>query len=142
LPVPAAPVRMVIHPALVVAVHAHPVPTDTEIGVPVPPAAPMETVVGVTEKEQVMPAWFTVTVWFATVSVPVRAAAVFTAALIDTVPFPLPLAPAVIDNHDTLLVAVHAQPAVAVTVTGLVAPPPATAERVVGLTEKVHGAAA
>jgi hypothetical protein len=80
--------------------------------------------------------------WFATVNVPVRAVPVFDAALIDTVPFPLPLAPAVIDNHDTLLVAVHAQPAVAVTVTGPVGPPPATADSVVGLAEYVHGVAA
>jgi hypothetical protein len=87
-------------------------------------------------------AWFTVTVWFATVNVPVRAAPVFAAVLIDTVPFPLPLAPAVIDNHDTLLVAVHAQPAPVVTVTEPVGPPPATADRVVGFTEYVHGAAA
>ena len=89
-----------------------------------------------------MAAWLTVTVWFATVNVPVRAAPVFTAALIDTVPFPLPLAPAVIDNHDTLLVAVHAQPEPVVTVTEPVGPPPAAADRVVGLTEYVHGAAA
>ena len=89
-----------------------------------------------------MAAWFTVTVWFATVNVPVRAAPVFTAALIDTLPFPLPLAPAVIDNHDTLLVAVHAQPVPVVTVTGPMAPPPATADSVVELTEYVHGAAA
>jgi hypothetical protein len=76
-----------------------------------------------------------VIVWFATVNVPERAAAVFAAALIDTVPLPFPLAPAVIDSHDTLLVAVHVQPAAAVTVTGPVAPPPATTDRVVGFTE-------
>jgi hypothetical protein len=33
---------MVIHPALVVAVHVQPEPVDTEIAVPVPPDAPME----------------------------------------------------------------------------------------------------
>lgn len=47
--VPVPPVRIVIHPALVVAVQVQPEPVDTEIGVPVPPAAPMETVIGVTE---------------------------------------------------------------------------------------------
>lgn len=78
----------------------------------------------------------------ATVNVPVRAALVFAAALIDTVAFPLPLAPAVIDNHDALLVAVHAQPAPVVTVTEPVGPPPPATDRVVGLTEYVHGAAA
>jgi hypothetical protein len=40
---------MAIHPALVVAVQVQPEPADTEIAVPVPPDAPMETVVGVTE---------------------------------------------------------------------------------------------
>jgi len=48
-PVPLAPVRIVIHPALVVAAQAQPEPADTEIAVPVPPDAPMEAVVGVTE---------------------------------------------------------------------------------------------
>jgi hypothetical protein len=76
-----------------------------------------------------------VTVWFAMVNVPVRAAPVFAAALIETPPLPVPLAPAVIDNHDTLLVAVHVHPAVAVTVTGPVAPPPPPTDRVVGVTE-------
>jgi hypothetical protein len=125
---------MVIHPALDVAVQLQPEPVDTEIAVPVPPAAPTETVVGVTEGEHVA-AWFTVTVWFAIVNVPVRAVPVFAAVLIDTLPFPLPLVPDVMDTHDTLLVAVHPQPAAAVTVTGPVAPPPAPADRVVGLTE-------
>jgi hypothetical protein len=49
LPVPVAPVRIVIHPALVVDVHVQPEAADTEMGVPVPPAAFIETVVGVTE---------------------------------------------------------------------------------------------
>jgi hypothetical protein len=75
-----------------------------------------------------------VTVWFAIVNVPPRAAPVFAAALIDTLPLPVPLAPAVIESHDALLVAVHVHPAAAVTVTGPVAPPPATTDRVVGFT--------
>jgi hypothetical protein len=76
-----------------------------------------------------------VTVWFAMVNVPVRAAPVFAAALIETPPLPVPLAPPVIDNHDTLVVAIHVHPAVAVTVTGPVAPPPAPTGRMVGATE-------
>jgi hypothetical protein len=40
---------MVIHAALLVAAQVQPDPTDTEIGVPVPPAAAIERVVGVTE---------------------------------------------------------------------------------------------
>jgi hypothetical protein len=39
-----------------------------------------------------------------------------------TVPFPLPFAPPLIEIQDALVLAVHAQPVVAVTVT--VAPPP------------------
>ncbi len=51
-------------------------------------------------------------------SVPVRAdVAVFAAAEKLTVPFPLPDAPAVIASHDVPLVAVHAQPVAALTVT-------------------------
>lgn len=82
------------------------------------------------------------TVWPAIVTVPILAAAVFTAALIDTVPLPLPEAPAVIVNHDVLLVAVHGQPSPAVTFTGLVPPPLAPTDRVVALREYEHAAAA
>jgi hypothetical protein len=40
---------MVIHPALVAAVQVQPEAVVTAIGVPAPPAALIETVVGVTE---------------------------------------------------------------------------------------------
>ena len=46
------------------------------------------------------------------------------AAVNDTDPLPVPVAPAVIVSHGALLVAVHAQPAVVVTATGPPAPPP------------------
>jgi len=49
LPVPVAPLTIVIHPALVVDVQVQAEPVDTEIGMPVPPAAPIDTVIGVTE---------------------------------------------------------------------------------------------
>ena len=49
MPVPVAPVRMVIHPALVVAVHVQPELVVTETVVPTPPAALIDTVVGDTE---------------------------------------------------------------------------------------------
>jgi hypothetical protein len=49
LPVPVAPVRIVIHPALSVAVQVQPDAVDTEMGVALSPAALMETFVGVTE---------------------------------------------------------------------------------------------
>jgi len=53
----------------------------------------------------------------AIVAVPVRAAPVFATTLKPTGPFPVPLAPDVMAIHESLLVAVHAQPAPAVTVT-------------------------
>ena len=73
------------------------------------------------------------TVWLATVTVPLRAAPVLAAAVIVTVPSPEPLAPAVIDSHDALLAAVHAHPPAALTATGA-DPPAAVAESDVGLT--------
>ena len=85
------------------------------------------------------PACITVTVWPATVSVPVRTAPLlFTVALTDTVPFPVPDEPDVMDNQPAFDDAVHAQPAPAVTVTGPL--PPATPTiTVVGATVNVHG---
>jgi hypothetical protein len=53
----------------------------------------------------------------AIVAVPVRAPPVFAATLKPTAPFAVPVAPDVIAIHASLLVAVHAQPAPAVTVT-------------------------
>jgi hypothetical protein len=53
----------------------------------------------------------------ATVAVPVRALPVFAATPKPTDPFAVPVAPEVMVIHDSLLVAVHAQPAPAVTVT-------------------------
>lgn len=61
--------------------------------------------------------------------VPVRLAPVFAAAEYVTQPVPLPL-PERIVSHDELLVALHAQPDVAVILT-LFAPPAAGADTVV-----------
>jgi hypothetical protein len=70
-----------------------------------------------------MAACDTVCVRPAIVSVPVRdEVVVFCATVNDTVPLPTPLAPEFIVIHPTLLVADHAQPAPAVTVTDRVAP--------------------
>ena len=69
------------------------------------------------------PAWVTVNVWPATVSVAVRAlSSVLAAALNATAPAPLPAAPDVTVSQAALLVAVQAQPAGAVTVTEPVPP--------------------
>ena len=60
----------------------------------------------------------TVKVFPAIVSVPVRLDVAVLAAMLNvTVPPPDPVAPAVTDSHETLLAAVHAQPAPTVTVT-------------------------
>jgi hypothetical protein len=60
----------------------------------------------------------TVNVWLAMVIVPLRAAPVFAATLNPTGPFPVPDAPDVTASHvGALLIAVHVQPAPAVTVT-------------------------
>jgi hypothetical protein len=75
-----------------------------------------------------------VTAWPATVSTPARDCVVeFAATEYDTVPDPVPLAPAVIDIQDTALEAFHVQPAAVVTET-VALPPLAVALAVVGLT--------
>src|SRR3954471_14872648 len=58
-----------------------------------------------------------VTVRLATVSVPLRAGPVLAASAASTWPLPDPVAPLAIVTHGTLLPAVHAQPAAAVTST-------------------------
>jgi hypothetical protein len=63
-------------------------------------------------------AWVTVKVWPATVMVPVRwVVAVLAATLKVTVPLPDPVAVPVTVSQLALLVAVHVQPAAAVTLT-------------------------
>ena len=85
-----------------------------------------------------------VKVWPPMVSVPVLLDVVgFAVAANITVPPPVPLAPLLIDAHDTLLAAVHAHPAPVVTVMRPLPPPyPIACE--VGEIEYVHaeGAAA
>ena len=58
----------------------------------------------------------------AIVNVPVRAGPVCAGALNATLPAPDPVAPEVIESHAALLVAVHAQPFVAITLTDPVPP--------------------
>jgi hypothetical protein len=68
--------------------------------------------------------WFTVKVRPAIVSVPERPGPLVEATVKFTVPFPVPLAPAVIEIHGRLLAAVQAQPGGATTDT-LPVPPDA-----------------
>ena len=116
LPDPDAPLVTVIHAALLAAVHAQPVATDTLL-LPLPPAAVKDCVVGEIDGVHGAAACVTVNVAPAIVSVPVRLeATVFAATLNPTVPLPDPVAPLVTVIHAALLAAVHAQPAPAVTV--------------------------
>src|SRR5215203_1735641 len=82
----------------------------------------------------------TVNVWPAIVSVPVRAAPALTAMVKPTDPLPLPPGPEVIDAQETLLTAVHAQPASAVTWT-VAASPSGPDDRLVGAIANVQAVA-
>ena len=106
----------------------------TLTGVPAPPPAPIDWLVGLIAYEQtVAAAWLTVNVRPAMVRVPSRAPPVFAATLKETPPFPLPLAPDVMVSHPALLVAVQLHPAALVTLTDVPAPPPAPIDWLVGL---------
>ena len=70
--------------------------------------------------------------------VPFRLGPAFAATSNTTEPLPLPLAPAVIVSHGTVLVAVHGQPVPAETATVLPAVLAAVTERLVGLIVTVH----
>jgi len=113
--VPLAPLLMLSHETLLVAVQPQPVPAVTDV-VDVPPAAEIVRDVGEMANVQDDPDCVMVTVWPATVSVPVRwAVEVLVVALKVTVPLPDPLAPPLIVSQAALLVAVHVQPVTAVT---------------------------
>src|SRR5204863_14737 len=66
-------------------------------------------------------------------SVPVLAGPLLAATVNATVPLPVPLAPLVIVIHGVKVVAVQAQPAAVVSVTGTAAPPAAGSSCPVGL---------
>jgi hypothetical protein len=125
LPEPLAPLVIVNHDALLVAVQLHPVGAVTVIEA-VPPAAAMVRAVLDSVYVHATPACVTVTVCPAIVRVALRdEVAVFAVAVTVTVPLPDPLAPLVSVSQLALLVAVQVQPAGAVTVTEPL-PPPAT----------------
>jgi hypothetical protein len=124
LPLPLPPALTVNQPgALLVAVHEQPAGAAIDVAT-VPPLAPTEPLTGVSAYVQGAAAWFTVNVCPPMVNVPCRVCvAVFAVVENDTVPLPLPLEPAVIDNQPVaLLVAVHAHPAGAATAVDPVPP--------------------
>jgi len=138
-PLPVAPEVMLNQLLLAVADQLQPALVVT-LAVPDPEDAEGLADVGATVKVQaaVAPAWITVTVLPATVSVPVRGELeVFAATLNVTVPLPFPLAPEVIVNQEVLLVAAHVQPAVVETVE-LAELAAAAGLKVVGATVKLH----
>ena len=103
---------------MLAAVHPHPLAATT-LTLPVPP--PVGNVWFAGEIEYVHPAappaCVTVNVFPAIVSVPVRCGPLLAATAYSTVPFPLPLAPAVTVTKPELLTAVHAHPLVVITFT-------------------------
>jgi hypothetical protein len=126
LPLPAAPALTVIHVALLLAVQAQPVAAVTAT-VPVPAADATLAVVGeIVGLHGAAGCCVTVNVDPEIVSVPVRLVVPVLVPLLNvTVPPPEPNAPAVTMIHETLLTAVHEQPAPAVTV--VLPVPPAAA---------------
>jgi hypothetical protein len=84
------------------------------------------------------PPWLTVSSSPPIVTVPLRAAPVFAATFRVTLPLPIPLAPALTVIQDAFDVAVHAQPAGAVTMIGAPAPPADESDCVVGLMMYEH----
>jgi hypothetical protein len=138
LPLPVAPLVIASHDLLLDAVHAQPVAAVT-LMVPLPPAATTLAEVGEIAGEHAAPAWDTVKVKPAIVSVPLRLDVVAFAAMVNaTVPEPDPDAPDVIVIHDALLVAVHAHPAASVRVL-LPVPPEAAIDWDVGEMTGVQG---
>jgi hypothetical protein len=136
-PVPLSPDRIEIHETLLTAVHEQPAVAVTVMFMPFPPFGPIDWLVGAMEYMHGGggAGWVTVNICPAIVSVPIRCAPVFAVALYATVPPPVPLAPLVIVSHGALLVAVQAQPAVVVTVTGEPAPPLAASVALPGAIE-------
>jgi hypothetical protein len=118
-PLPLAPDVIVIHGALLDAVHPQPAAVLTTI-VPAPPPGFVVWLSGETSKPQPGDC-VTVNGSPAMVSVPVRVGPVVAATVMPTTPLPVPDA-VVSDTQFTLLEAVHTQPGAAVTAT-LVDPP-------------------
>jgi hypothetical protein len=125
LPVPAAPAVIVIHDALLTAVHAHVPPAVTVIAVPGPPASAIDSLAGAIVLVQLgavggagaggiggcdASCCVMVCVRSAMVTVPVRDGPLLASMRNATAPLPLPWAPDAIVIHDALLVAVHVQP--------------------------------
>jgi hypothetical protein len=130
-PVPLPPLTT-IQDAPLLADHWQPVAVVTEMELEFTPEAVAEMLC--CDRVYVHPACATVTVFPATVSVPVRARLVFAGTLNLTLPLPLPLAPDTIEIQVALLVAVQSQPGAATMMVEFVTPVMGT-ETLVGVTE-------
>jgi hypothetical protein len=141
VPVPGDPPMTVSQSVLFeTAVHEHAAPVVT-VTLPVPPAALSVWVWGLSANVHGA-GWFTVSVWPPMVTVPLRAEPAFAAAVIRTVPGPLPDDPSATVIQSVLFeTAVHAHPAVVVTLV-VASPPPAGTSTEGGVSVNAHGAAA
>jgi hypothetical protein len=126
LPLPDAPLAIVIQSADAAAVHGQPLRAVTLI-VPEPPAAGSDWFAGEIEKVHGEAACVTVNGFPATVIVPVRPAPGLAPTVNDTLPLSFPIVPFVIEIHCcafSAVVAVHEQLLPAVRVTFTVPVPP------------------
>ena len=142
MPEPLPAFVTVSHDAELVAVHEH-APAALTVTEPDEGSAAEETELGEIEMSHV-PAWLTVTVLPAIVSVPVRGAVAVLAATWNVTPASPVLfgpAPDVIVIHETLLTEVHTH-AVGIWTETMPVPPAASSDSVVGVAIAVHDAAA
>jgi hypothetical protein len=117
LPLPLAPAEICTNPALLTAVQPQPEGATT-FTLPEPPLEPKEADGAEREYEQPTPASVMLKVWPAMVNEPLWPMLLpFAFTVYDTVPLPLPLAPAVICTNPELLTAVQPQPEGAITST-------------------------
>lgn len=125
LPVPLAPVNTASQVELLEAVHAQVGPVLTVIASPVPPVCPADWRVGAIAIAHSVGAasWLTVNVSPAMAIAPVRVPPVFTATVKVTLPLPVPLPLPVTVSHVSVVRAVHAHPALVVTLMGPPDPP-------------------
>lgn len=137
LPVPVSPAVIVIQEAFEVAVHVQPAAVETDTSVPF--CALLLSVSLDALIEYVHPV-DCVTVWVcpATEMVAVRAGPELAATVKSTLPLPFPLAPDVMVIHVAAVVAVHPQPAGAVTPIGVPAPPALAIDWLAALIDDVH----
>ena len=110
-PVPDEPRTTASQATLAVAVHAHVAADAVTVTLPEPPSDEIDCEVGEIEKVHGGggggAACDTVKVCPAMVSVPLRAAPVFTATVNETDPLPVPVAPLVSVSHGALALALH-----------------------------------